>query len=497
MRVRGREPAAVVDDDEVPVAAEPARVDDRCRRRTARTGCPSGRDVDALVHAAPAHAEAARRPGRRRASRGARSPTAGRSAAPTTTRLLLRLADLRRELGAVLLERLDLRRGRTRGPPRSRRASRTSRCLGRRRARHGSRRGGRRRRAAPRWRRRGRGFDARLLFPRAIRVRRRASRTPSRAPFTRAAIRLSWRPMRPSSSRLSSRSVKHAVPSTNDEHVGAVCHVELADAELEPLERDAVLPAQARRAGRSACAIVRSSDAEARLGTGERALEDVEARLLRVTPACSSRTRPATALSSSVRTPARRSASDAWPRSRPSSLSTRAFSLPGIAGGRAAQSRKQRIEKRRLRRLLEAGATHHPRLRPRALGLLPRDPAYGAPRLPRAGAAPIDRAVVLVGDPAGTVVGLELLQRGEGAVAGLLRLEQRALARRRARGATSEAGAGSRRNGKRDHDDERDGQRRAEHEPDGHVVAGRVRSLSRAARIASRAGAPRARPARG
>ena len=59
MGVRRREAVPVVDDDEVPVAAEPARVDDGARR-----GCPDRRpgrrgDVDALVHAAPAHPEAA------------------------------------------------------------------------------------------------------------------------------------------------------------------------------------------------------------------------------------------------------------------------------------------------------------------------------------------------------------------------------------------------------------------------------------------------------
>ena len=41
VRVRGREPAAVVDDDEVAVPAEPAGVDDPYRRRPRGRACPS------------------------------------------------------------------------------------------------------------------------------------------------------------------------------------------------------------------------------------------------------------------------------------------------------------------------------------------------------------------------------------------------------------------------------------------------------------------------
>src|SRR5215207_6118624 len=57
VRVRGREPAAVVDDDQVPVAAHPPCVDHDARSgRGDRRAVPGG-DVDSLVHPSPAPAE--------------------------------------------------------------------------------------------------------------------------------------------------------------------------------------------------------------------------------------------------------------------------------------------------------------------------------------------------------------------------------------------------------------------------------------------------------
>ena len=53
-------PAAVVDHDEVPVAAHPAGADHGPGRRGATTGSRRDADVDPLVHPAPAPAEAAR-----------------------------------------------------------------------------------------------------------------------------------------------------------------------------------------------------------------------------------------------------------------------------------------------------------------------------------------------------------------------------------------------------------------------------------------------------
>src|SRR5919109_963392 len=57
--VRGREPAAVVDDDEVPVPAHPAGVDDGSGSGRVNGRAVTGRDVNPLVHPAPAHPEAA------------------------------------------------------------------------------------------------------------------------------------------------------------------------------------------------------------------------------------------------------------------------------------------------------------------------------------------------------------------------------------------------------------------------------------------------------
>src|SRR5947208_14115257 len=54
--VRGREAAAVVDHDDVAVTVHPARVDHGPALGGADRRAGPGRDVDALVHAAPAHA---------------------------------------------------------------------------------------------------------------------------------------------------------------------------------------------------------------------------------------------------------------------------------------------------------------------------------------------------------------------------------------------------------------------------------------------------------
>src|SRR6187401_3590628 len=58
--VRGRDPTAVVDCDEVPVAGHPARVDDTPRGRRADRSAVADPDVDALVQPTPAPAEPAR-----------------------------------------------------------------------------------------------------------------------------------------------------------------------------------------------------------------------------------------------------------------------------------------------------------------------------------------------------------------------------------------------------------------------------------------------------
>src|ERR671924_2413556 len=57
--VRGREPAAVVDDDQVPIPAHPARIDDAPCSSGVDGRAVAGSDVDPLVHPAPAHPEAA------------------------------------------------------------------------------------------------------------------------------------------------------------------------------------------------------------------------------------------------------------------------------------------------------------------------------------------------------------------------------------------------------------------------------------------------------
>src|SRR5262249_37366416 len=58
--VPGREPAAVVDVDDVPVARDPARDDDCSCSSSMNRSSGSRTDVDALVHPAPAHSERAR-----------------------------------------------------------------------------------------------------------------------------------------------------------------------------------------------------------------------------------------------------------------------------------------------------------------------------------------------------------------------------------------------------------------------------------------------------
>ena len=77
------------------------------------------------------------------------------------------------------------------------------------------------------------------------------------------------------------------------------------------------------------------------------------------------------------------------------------------------------------------------------------------------------------------MVGLELLQCGESAVTRLLGLEPLALA-----GIELVESVGRRgrltKEWKRDHDDERDGQRRAEREPDAHVAGRSAGSPARA-----------------
>src|SRR5947207_5861217 len=60
MAVRGRDPAAMVDCDEVAVAGHPARVDDAPRRCGMDGRSVADADVDPFVHPAPAPAERAR-----------------------------------------------------------------------------------------------------------------------------------------------------------------------------------------------------------------------------------------------------------------------------------------------------------------------------------------------------------------------------------------------------------------------------------------------------
>ena len=82
----------MVDDDEVAVAAHPAGVDDRARTPRRAIGVPYGdADVDALVHAAPAPAEAAR-------DRAVDRPDEPARRGALTGRARLRGADLRGEL---------------------------------------------------------------------------------------------------------------------------------------------------------------------------------------------------------------------------------------------------------------------------------------------------------------------------------------------------------------------------------------------------------------
>src|SRR5918992_3691489 len=115
VRVGGREAAAVVDDDQVSVAAHPAGVDDGAARRGHDTRAVWRGDVDPLVHATPAPAEAAchragNRPdqpaGRRRAVRGRRRCRLELSRELSTSRL--QPLDLADELGLAVLDVLEL-----------------------------------------------------------------------------------------------------------------------------------------------------------------------------------------------------------------------------------------------------------------------------------------------------------------------------------------------------------------------------------------------------
>ena len=108
------EPAAVVDDHEVPVAAEPARVDHRAGSGCAHRGPRGHCDVDALVHPAPAHPE----PTRHRAAHGPRQrPATGGNGHFTGGRLAC--SDRGGEGRTLLLELGDLRRAPHRGRLRS------------------------------------------------------------------------------------------------------------------------------------------------------------------------------------------------------------------------------------------------------------------------------------------------------------------------------------------------------------------------------------------
>ena len=225
--------------------------------------------------------------------------------------------------------------------------------------------------------------SSRAASRRAMRVCRRASRTPSRAPFTCAAIRLSCRPMRPRSSRLSSRSVKLAVAEHERDEVGPVAHVELADAELESPERGAVLPPETRepRGLRRRCA--------------GRACRGACAARESVPSSTSSR-------ACSALTPAWSSAHAAGDRAQ--LLGEDARAVLGVRRA-VAQLAELAVDPRLLARpgrpppcpqaagtasrTTAAAADSRPRRRitatsPRPLGLLPPGPAYGAPRLPRA-----------------------------------------------------------------------------------------------------------------
>ena len=99
--VRGREAAAVVDHGQVSVATEPPGVDDASGRGGRDRGPVGGTEVDPLVHSAPAPAERARD---RRADWPAQLPRAR----VLDSRVRLGRLDLGRQLGAHLLQGVDL-----------------------------------------------------------------------------------------------------------------------------------------------------------------------------------------------------------------------------------------------------------------------------------------------------------------------------------------------------------------------------------------------------
>src|SRR4051794_32094951 len=99
--VGGRDPAAVVDRDEVAVARHPARVDDAPRRGGVDRRAVADTDVDPFVHPPPAPAERARH---RAVHRPDEAGCRGRRVAGRVAIRRLGRADLRGERGARLLQ---------------------------------------------------------------------------------------------------------------------------------------------------------------------------------------------------------------------------------------------------------------------------------------------------------------------------------------------------------------------------------------------------------
>src|SRR3989440_1845366 len=102
VRIARREPAPVIDEDEVAVAVHPARVDDLARGSGVDGRAVSDSDVDPGVHPAPAHPERARHRAVDRPDETARRPRSRW----TVGRCRLGRLDLRAEGRAHLLERL-------------------------------------------------------------------------------------------------------------------------------------------------------------------------------------------------------------------------------------------------------------------------------------------------------------------------------------------------------------------------------------------------------